>query len=214
MLLEHKRAVIYGAGGAIGGAVALPSPARGHGCFSRVALWPRSTRWPGNLRRGRTVETAQVDALDEPSVEQYIADVAKTAGGTTVSFNAIGLEDVQGRPLIEMSLEDFSHPITIATSTQFLTAKAVAPGGSASRWLQRGVRHHRGSFPQPGGRAWAKGVRVICLRSAASPESIAEVLEVYAAGHRVTRDEFIASLKDMTLPEKTAFRADVGTWPS
>ena len=37
-----------------------------------------------------------------------------------------------------------------------------------------------------------KGVRVICLRSAGSPESIAEVLDVHAAGHRVTRDEFIA----------------------
>ena len=55
-----------------------------------------------------------------------------------------------------------------------------------------------------------KGVRVICLRSAASPESIAEVLEVYAAGHRVTRDEFIASLKDMTLLKKLPSVADVG----
>ena len=158
MLLEHKRAVIYGAGGAIGGAVARAFAREG----ARLYLAGRTLATLDAVARdisaaGGTVETAQVDALDEPSVEQYIADVAKTAGGIDVSFNAIGLEDVQGTPLIEMSLEDFSHPITIATSTQFLTAKAVAPGGSASRWLQRGVRHHRGSFPQPGGRAWAEG---------------------------------------------------------
>ena len=54
---------------------------------------------------GGAADTAQVDSLDEPSVEQYIADVAKKAGGIDVSFNAIGMEDVQGTPLIEMSLK-------------------------------------------------------------------------------------------------------------
>jgi hypothetical protein len=46
MLLEGKNAIIYGAGGAIGGAVFAPSPARGPGSSSPAAPSRRSTRWP------------------------------------------------------------------------------------------------------------------------------------------------------------------------
>ena len=125
---RDKTAVIYGAGGAIGGAVARAFAREGAKAFSRGSR-------PGKARRvardisaaGGAAETAQVDALDERSIEQYLAEVAGKAGGIDVSFNAIGMEDVQGTLLIAMSLEDFSRPISIATRTQFLTAKAVAP---------------------------------------------------------------------------------------
>jgi 3-oxoacyl-[acyl-carrier protein] reductase len=128
MLLENKNAVIYGAGGAIGGAVARAFAREG----AKVFLAGRTLGKLDSVAKeisaaGGTAETAQVDALDERSVEKHIVEVAKKARGIDVSFNAIGMEDVQGTPLIEMSLEDFSHPITIATRTQFLTAKAVAP---------------------------------------------------------------------------------------
>jgi len=59
-------------------------------------------------------EPASVDALDEKSVERYVAEVARKAGGIDVSFNAISWEDVQGTPLIEMSLEDFERPVLTA----------------------------------------------------------------------------------------------------
>jgi 3-oxoacyl-[acyl-carrier protein] reductase len=55
-----------------------------------------------------------------------------------------------------------------------------------------------------------RGVRVICLRSAGSPESIADTLDVHAAGNQVTPDEFIASLKEMTLLKRLPSLADVG----
>jgi 3-oxoacyl-[acyl-carrier protein] reductase len=188
MLLEHKRAVIYGAGGAIGGAVARAFAREG----ARLFLAGRTLATLDVVARdisaaGGAAETAHVDALDEPSVAQYIADVAKKAGGIDVSFN-IGIEDVQGTPLIEMSLEDFSHPITIATSTQFLTAKAVAPHmikqGSGVIMMITATPARLG-VPLVGGFSVAcaameslsrslaaelgpKGVRVICLRSAGS----------------------------------------------
>jgi 3-oxoacyl-[acyl-carrier protein] reductase len=41
-------------------------------------------------------------------------------------FNAIGMEDIQGTPLLDMPLEDVAHPVIVATRTQFLTARAVA----------------------------------------------------------------------------------------
>jgi 3-oxoacyl-[acyl-carrier protein] reductase len=231
MLLEHKRAVIYGAGGAIGGAVARAFAREG----ARLFLAGRTLAKLDAVARaisasGGAAETAHVDALDEQSVVKFIADVATKAGGIDVSFNAIGIEDVQGVPLIEMSLEDFSHPITIATRTQFLTAKAVAPHmikqGSGVIMMITATPARMG-FPLVGGFSVAcaamegfsrslaaeigpKGVRVICLRSAGSPESIADVLDVHAAGNSVTRDEFIASLKAMTLLKRLPSLADVG----
>ena len=54
------------------------------------------------------------------------------------------------------------------------------------------------------------GVRVVCLRSAGSPESIADVMDIHAAAHNVTRDQFIASLEEMTLLKRLPSLADVG----
>jgi 3-oxoacyl-[acyl-carrier protein] reductase len=231
MLLKNKNAVIYGGGGAIGGAVARGFAREG----AKVFLAGRTLAKLDGVAReisaaGGSAETAQVDALDEQSVEKHITEVAKNAGGIDVSFNAIGMEDVQGTPLIEMSLDDFTRPITIATRTQFLTAKAVAPHmikkGSGVIMMITATPARMG-FPLVGGFGVAcaaieglsrslaaelgpQGVRVICLRSAGSPESITETLDVHAAGSKVTRDEFIAALKDMTLLKRLPSLADVG----
>jgi 3-oxoacyl-[acyl-carrier protein] reductase len=231
MLLSNKSAVIYGAGGAIGGAVARAFAREGARLFLAGRTLARLDAVAREISAaGGVAETARVDGLDEQSVEKHIADVAKKAGRTDVSFNAIGMEDVQGTPLIEMSLEDFSRPITIATRTQFLTAKAVAPHmikkGSGVIMMITATPARMG-FPLVGGFSVAcaaiegfsrslaaelglQGVRVICLRSAGSPESITETLDVHAAGNKVTRDEFIAALKDMTLLKRLPSLADVG----
>jgi 3-oxoacyl-[acyl-carrier protein] reductase len=55
-----------------------------------------------------------------------------------------------------------------------------------------------------------KGVRVVCLRSAGSPESITETMDAHASGNRVTRDEFVASLAEMTMLKRLPSLADVG----
>jgi NAD(P)-dependent dehydrogenase (short-subunit alcohol dehydrogenase family) len=101
MLLENKNAVIYGGGGAIGGAVARAFAREGARVFlagrtlatlDAVAEEIRST--------GGVAETAQVDALDEQAVDEHADAVAEQAGGIDISFNLIshgdGL-DRQGR---------------------------------------------------------------------------------------------------------------------
>jgi 3-oxoacyl-[acyl-carrier protein] reductase len=231
MLLNNKNAVIYGAGGAIGGAVARAFAREG----AKVFLAGRTLAKLDAVAReistaGGAAESAQVDALDEQSVTKHIVEVARRAGSIDVSFNAIAWEDVQGTPLIEMSLEDFSHPITIATRTQFLTAKAVAPHmikqGSGVIMMITATPARMG-FPLCGGFSVAcaaieglsrslaaelgpQGVRVICLRSAGSPETIPDTMDVHAAGNRMTRDEFIVSLKETTLLKRLPALADVG----
>lgn len=127
MLLERKNAVIYGAGGAIGGAVARAFASEG----ARVFLAGRTLAAIDAVARaisaaGRMAETARVDALDEQAVEKHASDVARKTGGIDVSFNAIGFPDVQGTPVVDLALEDFTFPITTWTRTQFLTARAAA----------------------------------------------------------------------------------------
>jgi 3-oxoacyl-[acyl-carrier protein] reductase len=127
VLLENKNAVIYGAGGSIGGAVARTFAREGAKIFltgrtleslEEVAQEIRST--------GGGAEAAQVDALDEQAVDQHADVVAASAGGIDVSFNLISVRDVQGTPLAEMPLEDFEGPVMTAVRTQFLTSRAAA----------------------------------------------------------------------------------------
>ena len=86
MLLRSKNAVIYGAGGAIGAAVAGTFAREG----ARVFLAGRTLAKLDALAReiraaGGAAEAAQVDALDEQSVERHADAVAATAGGIDMS---------------------------------------------------------------------------------------------------------------------------------
>ncbi|HKB82131.1 MAG TPA: SDR family oxidoreductase [Burkholderiales bacterium] len=127
MLLENKNAVIYGGGGAIGGAVARAFAKEG----ATVFLAGRSQAKLDSVARdiaarGGAAETAVVDALDERAVRKHADAVAAKAGGIDITLNAVGIPHVQGPPLPELSVEDYAHPIAAYTRTNFLTAKAVA----------------------------------------------------------------------------------------
>jgi 3-oxoacyl-[acyl-carrier protein] reductase len=217
MLLANKNAVIYGAGGAIGGAVARAFAGEG----ARLYLAGRSrarlhTVASGISASGASVEVADVDASDESAVEKHVGDVAAKAGRIDILFNAIGMEDVQGSALLDMPVEDFLRPVVKGARTQFLTARAVGrvmakqgsgvlmtvTGGPAREattniggygaaceaieGLWRGLSAELGPY----------GVRVICLRSAGSPDApdMQEVFRLHAAKAGVSVDEFMAGL--------------------
>ena len=127
MLLEGKNAVIYGAGGSIGGAVAREFSREGASVF----LVGRTRENLEAVAReitaaGGSVEVAVVDALDEEAVEEHAQAVASRAGGIDVSFNLITRGDVQGIPLIEMTTDDFVRPVTTGLTTTFITARVAA----------------------------------------------------------------------------------------
>ncbi len=82
MLLENKNAIIYGEGGAIGGAVARAFAREG----AKVFLAGRTRAKLDAVAKeisaaGGAAEIAQVDALDEQAVEKHAAAVAEKAGG-------------------------------------------------------------------------------------------------------------------------------------
>jgi 3-oxoacyl-[acyl-carrier protein] reductase len=127
MLLEGKNAVIYGAGGSIGSAVARAFAREGAKIFLAGRTRLKLEEVAQQIRSaGGVAETAQVDAIDEQAVDQHADAVAASAGGIDVSFNLISYGDVQGTPLAEMPLEDFERPVMTAVRTQFLTSRAAA----------------------------------------------------------------------------------------
>ena len=114
MRLEGKTAVIYGAAGGIGATVAQAFAREG----ARLHLSGRHLAKVEALAKGIRavggwVEAAQVDALDEEAIDRHLDSVAAKAGGIDISFNAIGLPNttLQGLPLTELALEQFSLPI-------------------------------------------------------------------------------------------------------
>ena len=126
MLLENKVAVIYGAGGSIGGAVARAFAWEGAKVFLAGRTRPSLDKVAEQIRsKGGTVEVAVVDALDEQAVERYVGEIVEKAGSLDISFNLISVGDVQ-KPLLELSVKDFMQPIMNEMRTQFLTTHAAA----------------------------------------------------------------------------------------
>ncbi len=127
MLLENKNAVIYGAGGSIGGAVAKEFAREGASVFltgrnreKLEVVAEEITATDGSA------EVAEVDALDEGTVDEHAQEVVSRAGSIDVSFNLVTRGDVQTIPLVEMTLEDFTRPITTGITANFITARATA----------------------------------------------------------------------------------------
>ncbi len=127
MLLENKNAVIYGGGGSIGAAVARAFAREG----ATVFLAGRTLAALDGVAQeisaaGGKAKTAEVDAMDEGAVDRHAGAVAARAGGIDIAVNAVGIPHVRGIPFAELSFEEYAHPITAYTRTNFLTAKAVA----------------------------------------------------------------------------------------
>ena len=128
MLLENKNAVIFGAGGHIGTAVARTFAREG----ATVLLAGRSLRKLDELASdisaasGNVADVAQVDALDEPAVRRHAARLAEKVGRIDVCFNAVGDEAVLGPLLVDIPLSEFAQPVTRLVTAQFSIATAVA----------------------------------------------------------------------------------------
>ena len=206
MMLNTKVAVIYGAGGAIGSAVARAFAREGARLFltGRVRAPVEAVARELNAA-GAVTEAAEVDARDEKAIDDHLQSVIEKAGRIDVSFNAVGIPDAEivGTPLVELDLERFSRPIAAYTTSYFLTARLAA-----RRMLMKksgvimtvSALPARMGSPMVGGYTPAlaakealtrslslelgpHGIRVVSLRPHAIPEtsSIREVFDLKAA---------------------------------
>src|SRR5580704_13974539 len=111
-LLEGKSAIVYGAGGGIGGGVARTFAREGATVFlvgrTRQLLEAVAAEIKAD---GGAAEVAVLDALDERAVEEHVRAAVAKAGSVDVSFNLITRGDVQQIPLIEMSTADLMRAV-------------------------------------------------------------------------------------------------------
>jgi NAD(P)-dependent dehydrogenase (short-subunit alcohol dehydrogenase family) len=198
VLLENKNAVVYGAAGSIGGAVARAFAAEGARVFLAGRTLATLDAVAADIRaQGGVAETAQVDAMDKAAVDAHADHVAKTAGSIDVSFNAVSVRVVQDIPLTEISLDDFMAPVTGICRTNFLTAAAAARHMTAhgsgvivilTASAAKESRHQMGGFSLAcaslealtralAGEVGRQGVRVAGLRSNFTPETYPEVTD-------------------------------------
>src|SRR5688572_5637244 len=100
MLLEGKNAVVYGAGGSIGGAVARVFLA------GRTAAKLEAVAEDIRAAGGRA-DVAEVDALDARAVDEHADRIAAEGGSLDISMNVISQPATHGTPMVEMELDDF-----------------------------------------------------------------------------------------------------------
>jgi NAD(P)-dependent dehydrogenase (short-subunit alcohol dehydrogenase family) len=190
MMLKNKVAVIYGAAGAIGGAVANAFAAEG----AKLFLTGRRLESVEVVAKDiDSAEAAEVDALDEQAVDRHLQSVMNKAGRVDISLNAVGIPNtgILGVPLAELDIEQFSLPIATYTRSYFLTARLaarhMAPNKSGVIMTVTAL-HSRTGIPLVGGYGPAMaakealtrdlsaelaphGVRVVGLRPQAMPET-------------------------------------------
>jgi NAD(P)-dependent dehydrogenase (short-subunit alcohol dehydrogenase family) len=207
MLLKDKVAVIYGAGGAVGGAVARAFAQEGANLFLTGRLRASVDAVATDIvAAGGSAEAAEVDALDERAADEHLRSVIDEAGRVDISFNAVGIPDtgIVGVPLIDLGLEQFSLPITAYATSYFLTARLAArrmiPNASGVIMTVTAIPARAGT-PLNGGYGPAQaakealtrelsaelaphGIRVVGLRPHGMPESdsLREVFEAKAPG--------------------------------
>lgn len=231
MLLQDKNAIIYGGGGAIGGAVARAFAREG----ANVFLAGRTLAKLEEVAREIGAETAEVDALDAQAVDEHADAVVATAGRIDIAVNAVGILHIQGTPFTELSLEDYEHPVAAYTRTNFLTAKAAARhmvnqgSGVILTFSTPGARMTGQGFLGNGvssaaveafsrllaGELGGSGIRVVCLRPHAIPEAVAtshtgDVFGGVAAKAGITVEEMLGGLAQRTLLGRLPTLAEVG----
>ena len=187
MRLEKKTAVIYGGGGAIGGAIARTFAREGATVHLAGPTAAKLAAVADDI--GPAAHTAVVDALSEEAVAEHLASV----GVVDVCVNAVGIQNgAQGKPLVEMSADEFGAPIADYTRTNFVTAAAaarlMASGGGGgviiglSSPMARTATALTGSFTmasaavelflrQLAAEQGPTGVRAVCLRLNGIPET-------------------------------------------
>jgi 3-oxoacyl-[acyl-carrier protein] reductase len=189
--LQAKTAIVYGGGGAIGGAAARAFARDG----ARVVLVGRTRPKLEAVAhdiaaRGGAAEVAVVDVLDAEAVARHVEAVAR-ASAIDIALNAVGFLHVQGQPLAELSVTDFLQPIELYAQANFNTSKAVSgfmPRGGVILLMSTPGSRLPGTGYLGYGAACAategmtrllaaelapRGIRVICLQSHAIPEASA-----------------------------------------
>src|SRR5215831_12244024 len=129
-VLNGKRAVVFGAAGTIGAAVAREFAAAGAEVFL-------SGRTKSNVEavakhitaNGGRAHTAVVDTLDDGAVNHYISSIVNETGKIDITLDAAGplaKEYGNTKMAVDLPIEEFMMPLETMVRSRFITARAAA----------------------------------------------------------------------------------------
>ena len=234
MMLKNKVAVIYGAGGGVGGAVARAFAREG----AKVYLTGRRRAAVEAVAEeivsaGGSAEAAEVDALDELAVDQHLQSVIEREGHLDISFTAVGIPNAKivGVPLTELDVTQFSLAITTYATSYFLTARMAARrmvSNKSGVIMTVTALHSRMGLPLVGGYGPAQaakealtrdlsaelaphGIRVVGLRPQGMPETrtIKDAYEPRAKASGMTWEQWQELLASRTHPRRLMTLAEM-----
>src|SRR5215831_11359893 len=129
-ILRDKHAVVFGAGGSIGAAVAKEFAAEGAEVFLSGRARSNVEGVANDITSaGGCAHVAVIDALDDDAVNDYVGDVAKQAGTIDVVLDLTGpsARDYGNcKNAVELTIEEFMWPVTTILKSRFITARAAA----------------------------------------------------------------------------------------
>src|SRR5215831_988695 len=233
-VLNGKRAVVFGAAGTMGAAVAREFAAAGAEVFlagrtkSNVEAVAKQITTDG----GRA-HAAVIDALDDAAVNKYLDGVVKRTGSIDIAFNAVGplAQDYgNGKKAVELSIEEFMAAMTTVLKSQFITARAAARHmvkrhsgviifltGSPARGHVEGATAIGAAFGAIESltenlaiEVSPLGVRVVCLRTTANADSrtIQQTMDALAAKMNITKDQAMAQIANLNFLKVPASVSD------
>jgi NAD(P)-dependent dehydrogenase (short-subunit alcohol dehydrogenase family) len=219
-ILLEKYAVVFGAGGSIGAAVAKEFAAEG----AEVFLAGRTKTSVDEVTKqvtasGGRAHAAVVDAIDHAAVDAYLDGIARQTGRIDIVFNAIGPlvnEYGNGKHAVDLAIEEFMVPLTTIVKSQFITARAAARHmlkqrsgviifltGSPARGHVEGATAIGTAFgaiesfmENLAVEVSPSGVRAVCIRTTANTDSrtIQQTMDILAGQMGATKDQMIARI--------------------
>jgi 3-oxoacyl-[acyl-carrier protein] reductase len=218
-ILEGKYAVVFGAGGSIGRAVAKEFAAEGAEVFLAGRSKSSEAVAQEIAAKGGRAHAAAIDTLDDAAVNQCIDGIVKQAGRIDIILDTAGPLAQQygnGKLAVDLPIDQFMVPLDTMVRSRFITARAAA---------RHMVRQHSGVIVlvtgsparphAPGATAIGAafgamenlttnlafelspfGVRVVCVRTLANVDStsIQDTMAFLAGQLRITKEQAIAQI--------------------
>src|SRR5882672_8007644 len=219
-ILQGKHAVVFGAGGSIGAAVAKEFAAEGAEVFLAGRTMSNVEEVARQITKdGGRAHAAALNAIDDAAVNEYIDGIARQIGSIDIVFNAAGplaKEYGNGKNAVDLEIEEFMAPVTTVLKSQFITARAGARHmvkqhsgviifltGSPARGHVEGATAIGAAFgaieslmENLAVEISPSGVRVVCLRTTANTDSrtIQQTMGMLAGAMNVTKEQLIAQI--------------------
>jgi 3-oxoacyl-[acyl-carrier protein] reductase len=219
-MLEGKSAVVFGAGGSIGAAVAKEFAAEGARVFLAGRTKVRLEAVANEITAaGGEAQTTVVDALDDADVNRYLDGVAKQASKIDIIVDLTGplaRDYGNGKVAVELTVDEFMAPLTTIVRSHFITARAAArhminqksgviifvtgsparphvPGATAIGAAFGAIENLTGNLAFE---VSPFGVRVVCLRTVANVDSrsIQDTMDFVAGRMNITKEQAIGQV--------------------